>query len=89
MAPSNFVPTVGEGVETYASKCNRLVQTLAFSGQNHVQPAPSMGLCSSQSLNSEFSLHAAIAILGVWQGREEAGNPSQKHDVELIKDNKR
>lgn len=26
---------------------------------------------------------------GVWQGRDEAANPSQKHDVELIKDEKR
>lgn len=28
MAPSNFVPTVGEGVETYASKCMHNVRRL-------------------------------------------------------------
>ena len=26
---------------------------------------------------------------GVWQDRDESGNPSQKHDVELVKDEKR
>ena len=29
------------------------------------------------------------STLGTWQDRDETGNPSQKHDVELIKDSKR
>ena len=44
MAPSNFVPTINEGSQNYAS---------------------------------------------VWKDRKEEGNPQQKHDVELVKEEKR
>lgn len=30
-----------------------------------------------------------LYVSGIWQGRDESGNPMQKHDVELIKDKKR
>ena len=49
--------------------------------------------CQILSLNlaplDAHSLYITVLCSGVWQGRNEAGNPLQKHDVELIKGQKR
>ena len=41
-------------------------------------------LCWGDLYNLNMYINA-----GVWQDRDERGNPSQKHDVELVKDIKR
>ncbi len=43
---------------------------------------------STLSLSHVLATHYPHT-LGTWQGRDETGNPTQKHDVELIKDVKR
>ena len=58
----------------------------------------SVNYCLSLSLKSLTMLSISIIICkqhnhcipaGVWQARDETANPNQKHDVELIKDDKR
>ena len=81
MAPSNFVPTIGEGVQTYASTC-----------PSHVTDAAWRTMWMFRLCCTPWKLivyRTCFTVTGIWQDRDESGNPSQKHDVELVKDDKR
>ena len=78
MAPSNFVPTVVEGAQKYASECSSILVIYC------------RRVCKSELTRTHGSLFSLRCnIPGVWQERDETGNPLQKLDVELVKDEKR
>ena len=73
MPPSNFVPTVNEGCTIYNSKCTCFMYYWSPSLYAVTPP----------------SLYALLLDAAVWQDRDERANLLQRHDTELIKQDKR